>query len=247
MTKSKIHTIIASIGVACTALILITAVMYGYMMSSKESCQSVEFIIKDADKRMYVTESELTQLLVQKGIYPATKNIDSIGLYRIESAIQNHPMVQTAECYLTAYNELRVALTQREPLLRVQTATETYFIDSNRRKMPMREEIKDKVLVVTGEITEQLAASELADFALWLQDSKYWRERVKYVHMHTTKMMHIYLQDEKQPRIIMGELRGYERKLTKLRTFFENGKTAVGDKIYNELDVRFNGQVIGRY
>jgi hypothetical protein len=27
----------------------------------------------------------------------------------------------------------------------------------------------------------------------------------------------------------------------------ERGQDAIGDKIYRELDVRFNGQVIGRY
>ena len=111
----------------------------------------------------------------------------------------------------------------------------------------MRPTIKDEVLVVTGTVGERLAATALADFALWLQDSKYWRERVKYIHMATPQMMLIYLRGEDQPRIMMGVVRDYERKLAKLRTFFENGQQAVGEKKYYEIDVRFNGQVIGRY
>ena len=107
--------------------------------------------------------------------------------------------------------------------------------------------IKDNVLVVTGTVGEQLAASQLADFAIWLQDSKYWREKIKYIHMKTPQMMLIYLHGDNQPHIMMGQVQEYERKLSKLRTFFEKGQNAVGEKKYYEIDVRFDGQVIGRY
>jgi cell division protein FtsQ len=248
MANSKAYIIGVSLGVTFTAIILIAAVVCGYVMKPMaQPCQSIEFIIEDADERMYVTDEELTQLLIKQGIHPTTLHIDSIGLYLIERAIKNHPMVQTAECYLTSQNEVKVSLRQRVPILRVQTPKETYFIDSKYRKMPMREAIKDEVLVASGNVEELFAASELADFALWLQDSKYWRERIKYVHIETPQMVFIYLCGDSHPRIMMGTLRDYERKLAKLRTFLERGQDAIGNKIYHELDVRFNGQVIGRY
>ena len=59
-------------------------------------------------------------------------------------------------------------------------------------------------------------------------------------------MVYIYLKGE-QPRIVMGNMRGYEKKLAKLRVFFEKGAEAIQDKNYTELDLRFKGQVIGRY
>ncbi len=248
MAKSKAYIIGVSLGVTFTAIILIAAVVCGYVMKPMaQPCQSIEFIIEDADERMYITDRELSQLLIKQGIHPATQHIDSIGLHRIEHAIRNHPMVQTTECYLTPHNEVKVSLTQRIPILRVQTPGETYFIDSERSKMPMRPTIKDQVLVVTGTVGERLASTSLADFALWLQDSKYWREKIHYIHMTSPQMMLIYLHGENQPRIMMGTVRDYERKLTKLRTFFENGQQAIGDKKYYEIDVRFDGQVIGRY
>ena len=248
MAKSKAYIICVSLGVTFTAMILIAAVVCGYVMKPMvQPCQSIEFIIEDADERMYITNEELTQLLIRQGIHPTTRHIDSIGLYLIERAIKNHPMVQTAECYLTSQDEVKVSLKQRVPILRVQTPKETYFIDSKYRKMPMREAIKDEVLEVSGNVEEQLAATELADFALWVKDSKYWRERIRYVHVETPQMVFIYLCGDNHPRIMMGTLRDYERKLAKLRTFLERGQDVIGDKIYHELDVRFNGQVIARY
>ena len=38
----------------------------------------------------------------------------------------------------------------------------------------------------------------------------------------------------------------FERKLKKLRTFYENSPEEIKAKSYTELDIRFKGQVIGR-
>jgi hypothetical protein len=63
-------------------------------------------------------------------------------------------------------------------------------------------------------------------------------------------MVYIYIKDEagqvRNERVVLGEMKGYEKKLAKLRTFLENGEEAMQDKQYSELDIRFDGQVVGR-
>jgi len=132
------------------------------------------------------------------------------------------------------------------PLLRVSTQTETYFVDMDRRVMQARASVRDSVLSATGLIGVQTATTQLADFAEWLQDNRYWRARVHHVQLRSPKTACLYLRDEQMPRIVLGSLHGYERKLAKLRTFLENSAEAMQDKQYNELDIRFRGQVIGR-
>ena len=110
------------------------------------------YTVVDSDERSYVTERELTQLLKAADLFPVGRTLDVGSLHRIESAVRKHPMVRTAECYLTPRNEVRIRLTQRVPLLRVQTPVETYLIDTDRRVMEARACVKDKVPVVTGNI-----------------------------------------------------------------------------------------------
>lgn len=247
MSKT-IHTVFISIGITFTGVLLIAAVVWGYMMTPTDTpCSSIEYIIEDSHERMYVTPHEIDNLLRKEGVYPVGKSLNMIALSRIESVVRNHPMVRYAECYLTPRNEVRVNLTQRVPLLRVQTPWETYIIDTDRRKMPMRASIKDKVLVVTGSVGEQVASSALADFAEWVQKKSFWQEKIHYVHMKTPQIMILYLRGENEPRIMMGPIRGYESKLYKLRTFMENSQDNQRDKKYYEIDVRFRGQVIGRH
>ena len=129
----------------------------------------------------------------------------------------------------------------------MQTPTDVYFIDTDRKVLPAREAIQDKVLLATGTLGVQIASGPLADFAQWLQDEPYWRERVHHVYVASPQMVYIYLRGENQPRVAMGNMWNYEKKLAKLRVFIEKGAEATKDKNYTELDLRFKGQVIGRY
>ena len=241
---SKARIIWTTIGVGIVAAMLITAVVWGYKMRPIDKpCASIEYIIEDRAERLYVTENELHQVLREEHLDPVGRPLDALSLYRIEKAILRHPMVRTAECYITPRNDVKVRLTQRIPLLRVQTAAETYFIDTDRKIMQARAAVRDSVLVVTGNVGTQMATSQLADFALWLQDNTYWRKRVHHLYVQNTQMVFLYAQGE---RVVLGPMRGYESKLAKLRTFNENSAEATKDKEYTELDLRFKGQVIGR-
>ena len=173
-------------------------------------------------------------------------------LHRIEKTIAQHPMVRTAQCYITPRGEMKIRITQRIPLLRVQTPIEVYFIDTDRRVMSYRESVRDKVPVVTGNVGVTQASNALADFAQWLQKDEYWRTRIHHLHVQNPQLVYLYLFQSNNTeavtfhRVVLGSMRGYEQKLQKLRVFLEDGAEATKDKQYREIDLRFKGQVIGR-
>lgn len=236
-----------SIGISVMASLMIAAVVWGYKMTPTATpCVSMDYTIADREERLYLSETELNQLLRTEDLYPVGRPIDRISLHRIEKAIAHHPMVRTAECYITPRNEVHVRLTQRIPLLRVQVPTDAYFVDTDRRVMPVRAAVQDEVLLVTGNAGVQLASGALANFAIWLQDNSYWRSRIKRVHVLNPHMLVLHLADAQVPPVVLGNLIGYDRKLSKLRTFLENGTEETAGKHYAELDIRFRGQVIGR-
>ena len=229
------------------AMILVAALVWSRPSASDTAvCHSLRYTIEDEDERQYVSEGELSALLQSQAIYPVGKSVHAISLQAIEQTVRAHSMVRRAECYMTPRHEVRIRLTQRVPLLRVQTPVETYLIDEDRLVMPAKNAVKDSVLVVKGNVGVQIASHQLADFAEWLQDNKYWQQRVHHVYVQSPQMMYLYLRGVNQPRIVMGNMSDYKQKLAKLRTFIEHGAEATQDKHYTELDLRFKGQVVGR-
>lgn len=157
-------------------------------------------------------------------------------------------MVRTAECYLTPRQVVRIKLTQRVPVLHVQTALENYFIDSDRKVMPARNAIRDKVLLVTGTVGVQTAAGVMTDFALWLEEEPYWQEHIHHVELKSPQMVYVYYRDNgKIDKAVLGAMRNYDHKLRKFRTFLQNRPPDIQEKNYTEYDLRYKGQIIGRY
>ena len=235
-----------SIGVGIMTTILVAAVVWGYKMRPMDlPCVSIHYIIEDRAERLYLSDKELDALLKANDIYPVGKALNILSLHRIETTVLHHPMVRTAECYLTSQNEVKVRLTQRIPLLRVQTPIDTFLIDTDRRVMVAKPIVRDSVLVVTGNVGASMATTSLADFAEWLQTDDYWPKRIHHLRVQTPHMFYLYCHGN-VPRVVMGDLNGYEHKLCKLRNFLEYGQEATKDKNYYELDIRYHGQVIGR-
>ena len=246
MSKT-LHIVGVVTGIVLTMAFLCAAVWFGETMLPKDKpCKAVNYIIADSDERAYVTPAELNRTLQDAGLFPLGQPENTIPMQQIEWTIKNHPMVRTAECYLTPRNEMMIRLTQRVPLLKVQNPGDVYFVDTDRKVMEARAVVTDTVLLVTGAVGVQTARNQLAQFAKWLQKDDYWSQRVNHVYLQTPQMAYIYLKGEHHPRITLGTINDYESKLHKAKMFLDQGAELTQGKQYTELDVRFKGQIIGR-
>jgi len=111
--------------------------------------------------------------------------------------------------------------------------------------MPIRESVTTPVLLAEGNIGERMACNELADLAVWLQESDYWRGRIRNIHVTGPKYVYL-VQEPDGTKLILGEVGGYVRKMRKLQKLYENVFDQIGWQTYDEIDLRFNGQVVGR-
>ena len=235
-------------------LICVTMLVVGYLVgsavwvhlrSNSVVCNTLSIEIQDESKRQYLNRSELAALLKQKHIYPIGQLMDSVKVREIEAVVESHPMVRHAECFARTGGEVVVRLSQRIPLLRVVTGAETYFVDTDHTRMPIRESVKDKVMLVEGEVGQRMACEEIADLVLLIRTDKYWRGRISKVRVRNPR----YVELIEQPRgniIILGECRDVKEKLSRLKTYYENGAAELDLPEYREYDLRYADQVIGR-
>ena len=210
----------------------------------EERCKELVCKIVDKDERLYVSEQELFTLLKQHNAYPVGEYLHRINLQHMENIIRQHPMVRTAECYTAEDGTARIRVTQRVPLLKVVTADEAYYIDTDRRKMPLRSSIHDTVPVAMGKVGFEMASTVLADFAEWVQEDDYWRAHIEAIDVRLPKQVCIK-QTGKQEDLMIGDLMGYAGKLEKAEVFYR--RTASMEKPrYRTLDLRYRGQVVAR-
>ena len=235
-----------TVGVLIGLGLMIAAIVWGFRSTpTQEPCAALHYNIYGQSDTAYITTGELNKMLTDEDIYPVGRAVNRVSLHRIEQCIGHHPMVRNAECYLTYENEVEVNIDQRIPIVSVWSKEGAYLIDTERRMVPNRYRIKEWTLQVRSHAGLHATADRLADFAEWVMEHPYWQQRIKYVEVKSPTNIRLHLTNTPSV-IVLGALRDYDRKLAKLRTFFEQGKEELGDKQYEELDIRFRGQVVGR-
>ncbi len=233
----------------CAALTLVLAylivgVALPLAQQDTRPCQAIEFRIRDHELRQYVSEQELHTLLRQHDIDPVGQPMCTISLDSIEQTIRNHPMIRTAQCHALVSAKVVVNVTQRQPQLKVVTNQHTYYIDSDRLRMPVRESITTPVLEVSGQVSGKMAKNTLYDLTQYLQDQRFWQNRISGIQVLSPH--DIRLHQKQAPVILLGDIQDYTTKLHHLERWYRAGADTIGHASYTELDLRFHSLVIAR-
>lgn len=235
-------------------LVLATALVVAYLIigvalplshPDTRACEQLHIVLTDSAKRHYVSEAELTKLLQDKGINPIGQTMCSINIDSIERTITAHPMIRHAECYKQTHPIVMLRASQRIPQLRVINETETYFIDSDRKRMPARPSVDARVMCIVGHVSERAARNELFDLVQWIMHDSYWRKHISRIEVNGPKDIRLCQADG--PRILLGTSQQYEQKMNRLHTWYQSGADTLTATPYTELDLRYRHQVVARH
>ena len=208
-------------------------------------CSELRIVVEDSLKRQFVETDELEGFLKRSDHYPLSKAMALIDCHAIEGYMMNHEMVRSAACYKSPFGCVYVCVTQREPVLKVVGNDGCYYVDSDRRVMPLRKQIEADVPVFRGAISKRAASEEYFDFVQWLNSNHYWGERIQDIYVYNTRYL-VLSQKDLHAKIVLGDLSGYADKLAKLQKLYTQGFEKIGYPEYREYDLRFAGQVVGR-
>jgi cell division protein FtsQ len=243
--KKMVKKILISTAAVVCCMAVVGGGVWCSVVCKSSPCTQVCIVVKDSVKRQFVDAFELEHYLKRNACYPQGDSMRMVDCYAIEQCLLRHDMVRKAECYKSPFGKVSIAVSQRVPVLAVVSNNGCYYVDSDRRVMPIRGELDHRLHVLKGAVTERAAREEYFDFVGWLRDNSYWGERICAIHVQTPKHL-VLTQEGLDAKIILGELDGYEAKLTKLRKLYTKGFDEIGYPDYREYDLRYAKQVVGR-
>lgn len=208
-------------------------------------CRAIQVTIEDSALHRYITPAEVCRYLDDLHLNPVGSTVSAVELQPIEDTLIAHPLLANANCYIDANGVFCVELSQRVPLVRVDNARESYYVAEDRGIMPAVPSITTPVLQVRGALTHEMACGETADFAEWVRQSEYWKDKIMGLYLRPDGDVVMVLRND-ACHVLLGSWQDYEKKLRRLQVFYENGYRQIDHPPYRELDVRFDGQVIGR-
>ena len=101
--------------------------------------------------------------------------------------------------------------------------------------------------VATGNISKEYAAKQLTEFACFLRDNSFWNKQVEQVNVVVDRNNKRVV--EIVPRVgnhivYLGSIKDYQKKLKRLRTFYEKAMKEVGWNKYKRINLEFDNQII---
>lgn len=209
-----------------------------------QTCRDMELVIKDTAYAGFITKEELKGILQQKGIYPIGKKMERISTKSLERELSKHPLIDEAECYKTPSGKVCVEVTQRIPILRVMSANgQNYYLDNKGTVMPPEAKCVAHRVIVTGNVEKSFAMKDLYKFGVFLQKNSFWNAQIEQIHVLPGKNIELV------PRvgdhlIYLGKIAGFEKKLKRVKAFYERGLNQVGWNKYSRISVEFDNQII---
>ena len=211
---------------------------------ASQVCRDVELVTKDTIYADFITKKEVVARLEKKGISPIGKEMERIHTPTLERELAKHPLIDRVECCKTPSGKLCVEVTQRIPILRVMSANgENYYLDNKGTVMPPDAKCVARLAVVTGNVEKSFAMRDLYKFGVFLQQNSFWNAQVEQIHVLPGRRIELV------PRvgdhlIYLGKITGFEKKLKRVKAFYEKGLNRVGWNKYSRINVEFDNQII---
>lgn len=203
-----------------------------------------------------ISERDVKQaLLLSFGNTLEGTELGRLEVERMERVLEEDPFVLDAEAYIDQKNVLHVRITQREPLLRVlDNNGGNYYLDKNGVKMPPSKNFAARVLVATGNVApytpefrnkRRSTLKDLFNLTQTLMSDEFFASFIQQIHVNNAGEF-ILVPLVGDQNIVLGSARKLDDKLDRLKIFYREGMPYAGWRLYESINLKYNGQVVCR-
>lgn len=226
-------------------IILVSIIGFLYSFSKKKNLNrelikiSVDF---ENTEHHFLNKKMVNKLLIQKidSIQNQTKTI--IDLYILESHVSKDPYVENASVFLTIEGELKSVIKQRNPIARIISNKESYYIDKHGVKLPLTDKYSARVLLVSGIENESQLSKILPLLKIIYEDEFLEKEIVGITKMNNDDYQ--FSVRSGVHKIHFGKLNQIDIKFKKLKAFYNKALIDKTIKNYKAINLRYNNQVV---
>ena len=247
----KMSKIVKVTMVSLLAFGLVAYVAYAMIFMSgpdeEEKCVAVELQMEQESSSVFVDEKEIEEMLKNAHVYPKGMLMKDVNTKKIEETIRNNEFISSVECYKSANGKLCISVKQRVPVVFViPEGQDGYFVDVQGKIIPNKNNATDLV-VASGAIDQKFASTKLAEFGQFLQTDDFWNCQIEQIYVtKDRKGRHVV---ELVPRVgdqivYLGSMDDYQKKLRKLRVFYDKAVGTVGWEKYARVNLEYDNQII---
>jgi cell division protein FtsQ len=231
------------IAILLVAYVAASFFFFGWQKKPDSMCKEVEIVISDSLKKHFLSKNDIIAYLKNRNLYPLNKESKKINTDSIEKVLLKNEIIKKAEVIQKNSGNIKIVVSQKMPILHVFTNSGSYYVDSSGKTMPVVLGQAIYVPVVSGNIEKSFAVSQLYKFALFLQSDDFWNDQIEQIYVRAENDVEIVPRVGNQT-IILGSLENFEKKLHKLRLFYEQVIPKMGWEKYDIINLKYRNQIV---
>jgi cell division protein FtsQ len=211
----------------------------------QQTFRAVRVIVADSLESQFIQGADITSVLAGKGIRVVGTQIEKLNRDQIRSTVTTVPGVKDALVYSTPDGVLWITVWQRKPIMRYISPYVSFYIDTDRKEMPLSDRFSAPVMVITGVGDHKFLMDSLFYVVDYISRDEFLNSLISEICVYPDHTLELVPRIGDN-RIFMGDASQYDWKLTKLKVFFEQGMPNVGWDKYSRIDLAFSNQVVAR-
>lgn len=232
----------ALLAVGSSALFLVVLMSFSQRRYAAITWQKTQLYWENTPSQTFLTGRQVREALGQ--MYPTRKGtkLKEINMVLLEEKLENHPSIKRAEVFSKLEGTLCIRIWQHQPLARVHSQDQRYYLLAQGAKMPLSPHYAAAVPLITGTLPDTLRP-QVARFVQYLQDQAYFRDFFTGIHLAGPHQVRLYPRAFSH-EIRLGRLQHYPEKLEKLKLFYQTIYFSSPQKDLQRIDLRFEDQVV---
>lgn len=223
--------------------IVLLPILFQSFANHRNNIRKVQKIIINRqaplDKVQYITNDAIESLLF------STKNAEEYSLKELkinllEKKLDADPMVESADIYLTIDGILKVDVKQREPIARIISNNQFYYMDMQGKQMPLSKATSARVPIVRGVGEKQWEDAHL--ILKHIYTDHFLKENI--IELTANKGAFYARLRGADFSVCLGKADNIPLKFNNLKAFYKKAaKDHFLDK-YTRIDLQYNNQVV---
>lgn len=217
--------------------------LYGFS-SSRNSNKKVEKIKVEfkAGDNGFLTHEAVNKLLIQNGKSVKNLSKSSVNLHDLEREVLANPYVEDATVFLTLDGTLQSNIKQREPIARMLSGKNGYYIDKYGVSFPLSTNFTARVPLVLGvETSDEI--KKITELVTFINNDNFLKKEVVGIQKNT-KNDYLLTVRSGNYKIDLGEVQNLDVKFKKLKAFYNKTLVDGSIKAYEKITIKYRNQVV---
>ncbi len=226
-----------------TLMLALVIFLYAFTggRNQQRKLQKTEVVFSN-NSQLFVNHEAVNKLLIENKSDPKTIRKLEVDLNKLEKSVNQNPMIEKSEVYLTVDGTLKAIVTQKTPVARVFHENSSFYIDYNGNTMPLSELHSARVPLVWGEIAEK-SKTKITEILKQIHDDGFLSKNITGIKILPNGDL-VMQNRNHEFEIMFGKPINAERKFKNYKAFYQKeGNNPLLDR-YKRINLKFTQQVV---